>query len=295
MNSQRPIVLVGVDGSADSERAVAWATDYVHSTGGTLRLATAWDWPTFQDAPIALGDYDPARSARTQLRAVARRCGLPSDRVDLVVSKGAPARVLLEQAKEADLLVLGTRGLGGFARLVLGSVSAACVHHAPCPVAIVRGIDDRKAPAGIVVGIDASMQSLSALRWVMDYSEASGVPLTVVTVIQEPPTVPSRLPTATDAPTAAVVATSVRLWLEETVEKEQVLRPQRLTPEPRLLVLEGNPPSVMVDASAEATLVVVGDRGTGGFRRMLVGSVTTALAHHAESSVVVVHEPPDEE
>jgi nucleotide-binding universal stress UspA family protein len=128
----------------------------------------------------------------------------------------------------------------------------------------------------------------------MDYSEASGVPLTVVTVIQAPPSIPSQYAAPRDAPTAAVVATGVRLWLEETVEKEQVVRPQRLAPEPRLLVLEGNPPSVMVDCSAEATMVVVGDRGVGGFRRMLLGSVSTALTQHAECSVVVVHEPSGE-
>jgi nucleotide-binding universal stress UspA family protein len=293
MSTRRPIVVAGFDGSPASEQAVAWATGYARSTGGTLRLVTAWDWPTFQDAPIVYGDYDPARTARGQLRRVARHSGLPSDLVDLVVGKGGAAHVLLEQATDADLLVVGSRGMGGFSRMLLGSVSSAIVHHAPCPVAIIRSAADARA-ADVVVGVDDSRQSLQALRWAMDYAELTHAPLTVVTVIQS---VPPRTPVRYALPNRELaddVSAAVEVWLAELLEKEQVVRAQRLEPEPQLLVVEGDPSGELVRRTDGADLIVVGSRGMGGFRRLMLGSVGSALAHHADCSVVVVREPHDD-
>ncbi len=295
MATHRPIVLVGFDGSPEADQAIAWATRYAKATGGTLRLVTAWDWPTFQDAPIVYGDFDPARSARTQLRRVARRCGLPSDLVDLVVSKGSPPHVLLEQAADADLVVVGSRGLGGFTRLLLGSVSSACVHHAPCPVAVIRPPADPATPGGVLVGVDDSPQSQDALRWAMDYAETAGAPLTVATVIQAaPPWIPIHY-ASPDRSYVDEVSAAVEVWLAEMVEKELVLRPQRLSPEPELVVLEGDAAGELVRRTKESDLVVVGNRGTGGFHRLLLGSVSSALAQHAACSVVVVRQPADDD
>lgn len=138
MKPPEPVVVVGVDGSSNAEDAVDWAAAYARITGGSLRLVSAWEWPTFEGAPIVLGDYDPRKAAADVLRHAAARVGLPADRVATAVVRGSPTRVLLDTARDADLLVVGSRGRGGFTGLVLGSVSSYCAHHASCAVVVVR-------------------------------------------------------------------------------------------------------------------------------------------------------------
>ena len=140
-----PVVVVGVDGSSSGEHAVDWAAAYATATGASVRLVSAWEWPTFEGAPIVLGDYDPRKAAGDVLRHAAARIGLPADRVATSVVRGSPAKVLLDAASDADLLVVGSRGLGGFSGLVLGSVGSYCAHHAPCPVVVVRRADSEPA------------------------------------------------------------------------------------------------------------------------------------------------------
>jgi nucleotide-binding universal stress UspA family protein len=288
MNERRPTVVAGYDGSVDSSTALAWATSYADRAGGTLRLVSAWDWPTYQGAPVVYGDYDPEHTVRDQLKAAAGRCGLPADRVDLVVSRGSPPRVLLHQAESADLLVVGSRGLGSFSRLLLGSVSSACVHHAHCPVVVVRETAEITPTARVVVGVDGSPMSLSALRWAMDYAGMVGCGLTAVSVLPPIPYGTARPQPPDDDDT------EVESWLVDLVEKEQVLRRRRLTPEPRIVVTEGSPSHMMVEFSEGARLVVVGGSSNTGLHRVLLGSVSSALTRHAESSVVVVHEHADD-
>jgi nucleotide-binding universal stress UspA family protein len=133
-----PVVVVGVDGSPGGEDALDWAAAYARATGGSLRLVSAWDWPTFEGAPIVLGDYDPRKAAADLLKHAATRVKFPPERIATSVLRGLPARALLDAAHDADLLVVGSRGLGGFSGLVLGSVGSYCAHHAPCPVVVVR-------------------------------------------------------------------------------------------------------------------------------------------------------------
>ena len=285
MNERRPTVVAGYDGSVDASTALAWAADYADRTGSRLRLVSAWDWPTYQGAPIVYGDYDPKRTVREQLHAAAERCGLPAERLELVVSRGGPARILLHHAESADLLVVGSRGLGGFSRLVLGSVSAACIHHAHCPVAVIRRTTELDPLAHVVIGVDGTPASLAALHWAMDYADVVGAPLTVLTVLQPVPYGTAQPQPPDDA------ESDVETWLTDLVEKEQMLRPQRLTPEPRIVVTEGTPSHVMVEFSEAARLVVVGGSANHGLHRVLLGSVSSALARHAESSVVVVRTP----
>lgn len=134
----RPLVVVGVDGSEESVAAVDWAATYARRMGGTLQIATAWRWPTSYGVPLAIPDFDPEADARTLAEKVAAGVDLPPDQIRTVVVHGTPAQVLLGQADEADLIVVGCRGLGGFSGALLGSVSAYLVHHAPCPVTVVR-------------------------------------------------------------------------------------------------------------------------------------------------------------
>lgn len=139
-NRQQKVV-VGVDGSEFGQEALRWAQHYVEAVGGQLTAVTAWHFPplTTAEGGVAPNTRDPQRAAEQQLADAleqAELAGAPD--IEQVVAHGHPAGVLIERSRDADLLVVGTRGHGGFAGMLLGSVSAHCVHHAHCPVVVVR-------------------------------------------------------------------------------------------------------------------------------------------------------------
>ena len=134
-------VVVGVDGSPGSVQALRWAARQAELTGAELQVVTAWEYPTFYSwAPANPGDTDLAHLwAGTQDDALGEVFG--PDRPDWVrtqVVEGPPARILVDASAAADLLVVGSRGHGGLADAVLGSVSTYCVHHGHGPVTICR-------------------------------------------------------------------------------------------------------------------------------------------------------------
>jgi len=134
----RPHILVGVDGSIESVKATAWAAEQARATGGTLELLIVWARPMSYGLPLVVGGYDPEHEAQAIVEKAAGGIDLPAPRLRTSVVNGAPAVALVERSKAVDLLVVGSRGHGGFAELLLGSVSDHCVHHASCPVVVVR-------------------------------------------------------------------------------------------------------------------------------------------------------------
>lgn len=142
--AQRPRIVVGVDGSPSADAALRWAIEQARLAGGEVEAVIAWHFP----APIAgigtapIGVYDPtafrdyAEKALTGAIGRAGPAGTVSVRPRVV--QGNAAHVLLTEARNASLLVVGSRGHGGFAGLLLGSVSQHCVHHARCPVVVIR-------------------------------------------------------------------------------------------------------------------------------------------------------------
>lgn len=137
MNSDRENVIVGIDGSDCSLKALAWADRYAQATGADLTLVTAWHWTTSYGVPLAYDGYDPAEDARKTVEATAADVQLPVERVHTVVEQGPAGNVLVD-ASNAALLVVGTRGHGPLVGAVLGSTSTFCIHHATCPVVVVR-------------------------------------------------------------------------------------------------------------------------------------------------------------
>jgi nucleotide-binding universal stress UspA family protein len=140
-----PMIVVGVDGSDSSIRALGWATGQAKLTGSALTVVTTWEFPpTFGWSPPYPSDFDPNRDARAALQKnVDTVLGPdPEVAVQLEVVEGHPAFVLTDKAAGAELLVVGSRGHGAFAGMLLGSVSEYCASHAPCPVVIVRDADD---------------------------------------------------------------------------------------------------------------------------------------------------------
>jgi nucleotide-binding universal stress UspA family protein len=134
----RPLIVVGVDGSPQSQKAVAWAVEQAKKTGGTVELMIAWARPVSYGLPLVVAGLDPEALARETVEKTATDIDLPADRVITNIVHGAAPTILVERSSQADLLVVGSRGHGGFAELLLGSVSAHAVHHAACPVVVVR-------------------------------------------------------------------------------------------------------------------------------------------------------------
>lgn len=139
MSERTGVIVVGVDGSDDSLRALTWAIEEATLRGASIRLVHGID--------IGLSAADPygggyvleqlQDAGRLALADAAERCAAAGVESEQMVEIGSPAYTLVEASKGAGMLVVGSRGHGGFAGLMLGSVSAACVHHAHCPVVVV--------------------------------------------------------------------------------------------------------------------------------------------------------------
>ncbi len=134
-----PRIVVGVDGSLSSKAALAWALDQARLTSSVLDAVIAWEYPAMSGYrfPVSVDWEDVAKRAITEAIAAVVGSSQPADLHRHVV-EGNAAQVLLNAAAGADLLVVGNRGYGGFVEALLGSTSQHCVHHATCPVVVVR-------------------------------------------------------------------------------------------------------------------------------------------------------------
>jgi nucleotide-binding universal stress UspA family protein len=141
-------IVVGVDGSSHSEKALGWGAHLAATFGAELVAVTAWDYPPAIGWATVPEDWHPDQDMAEVLRETLRKVfgeHLPAG-LRTVVREGGAAKVLLEESKSATVLVVGSRGHGGFAGLLLGSVSANVAEHATCPVLVVHGHQD--PPAG---------------------------------------------------------------------------------------------------------------------------------------------------
>ena len=286
-------ILVGTDGSGGSKTAVQWAAREAERRGILLRIVHAFDWEWHGARYTIGGEFlDAARqhadaviaAATDQARAVA-----PAIRIQADTLIGNPVPRLLEIAADADLLVVGNRGRGGFASLLLGSVSQRVALHAPCPVVVVRG--EREA-GPVAVGVDDS----PAAERVLDaaFTAAAERGCSVVGIRTYLPPTPLWL--ASD-----VSAVEVETPEQDSIERERLenqLVPWRgKFPEVPVetVVSHDSAAAVLVGVSKGAQLVVVGSRGHGALAGAFLGSTGMQLLHHADCPVLIVRPPVQEE
>jgi nucleotide-binding universal stress UspA family protein len=142
--SQRPTVVVGVDGSEESVAALRWAAEYSASTGAAVSALMAWHFPTAAavppvgTAPTSVRNEVEEHIKATLSEAIGKAQAGAGGSIDAVIRYGHPAQVLIEESRSADLLVVGRKGRGGFVGMLLGSVSQHCVNAAECPVVVIR-------------------------------------------------------------------------------------------------------------------------------------------------------------
>ncbi len=137
-------IVVGVDGSAGSRDALRWAFAEAKLRGASLEVVIVWQYPITASLPTfgaMITPQDFATDARTELLAIIAAEGVSAEApipVSTLVAEGNAARALLDASEDADLLVVGSRGHGGFTGVLVGSVSQQCVNHAKCPVVVVH-------------------------------------------------------------------------------------------------------------------------------------------------------------
>ncbi|MFC8848527.1 MULTISPECIES: universal stress protein [unclassified Micromonospora] len=283
MDTDRTPVVVGTDGSAEADRAVRQAAREASWRGLPLRVVHAFIWPLFNVPldPPKLGP--PGGGLRNQANRIVKRAvdlaraQAPGIEVTGAVVDGAAQAVMVGEVRAAEMLVLGSRGLGGFSGLLLGSVAMEVTPHATCPVLVVRGEPVLRGP--VVVGVDGSPHGGAALAFAL--AEAGWRQVAVRAVHAYGP-VDGHGGDEPDRAESRLLAESVTRCYDRhpDVPVEQ-------------LTLPGQPAPILLDAARDAQLVVVGARGRGGFAGLLLGSVSHSLLHHAPCPVAVVRQPMD--
>jgi nucleotide-binding universal stress UspA family protein len=167
---QRPLIVVGVDGSESSRLALRWAARIARAEDARIDVLGAWEWPSTYSWTALPGEYSPKEDTEKVLTEVVDEVFQEERPADLRIGvlEGDPARLLIELSKQALLVVVGSRGHGGFAGLLLGSVSAKVAELAKCPVLIAHGADPTAAEALAGRGQSRGGDRHGGAGWVSD-------------------------------------------------------------------------------------------------------------------------------
>jgi nucleotide-binding universal stress UspA family protein len=273
-------IVVGVSESTAGAAALDWALEQAACRQVPLVALRAWDIPAYgpyysvgsalrsTSPDFELTELQIARDALAQ--AVQRVPAAAQVDARAIATRGRPPEVLVAAAEQAELLVLGTRGVGALSRVVhLGSVTSSVLHHAHGPVAVVPDPAPQApgSPPRVVVGVDGSKASLRALAWAVAHARVAGATLVPLSV--------------GDADEERELA-SLRAAAEAAGSGED--RPVAVEP----TVRRGNVSQELLAAAAEADLLVIGSRGRGGVASLLLGSTSSQVAGHSTRPVVVV-------
>ncbi|MFF5210102.1 universal stress protein [Streptosporangium sp. NPDC000396] len=277
-------VVVGVDGSPASKAAVGWAAEDAARRGCALRVVHACE-PWAYDIPLQTppGFRDSvSEHCQGVLEAAAdlARERAPGVEVSTLLETGKAAAVLRREAEDAEQVVVGSRGLGGFTGLLLGSVSLALAGHVAAPVVVVRGPQER-THGEIVVGFDGSAHSAVVLEYAFEEATRRQARLHAIHTWQTPVV----------GPYAYLPSLEEEIFASERRMTTEALAPWR-EKYPKVDVREtvvcGHPVAVIREAAESADLAVVGSHGLGAIGSAVLGSVSHGVLHHAHCPVAVV-------
>jgi nucleotide-binding universal stress UspA family protein len=279
--------VVGADGSDSALEAVRWAAVEARRRDTDLRVVTAFGWAPDPHHTGRTERYRRELLERVRRHVLADATAVAERAVDgLSVSAelevGPPVGVLHASSCDAQLLVLGSRGLGDLRGLLVGSVGVALAAGAACPVVVVRGEDRHaRSPEPVVVGVDGTPTSEAAIAFAFAAAAARRVPLSAVHTFGDlllDPRAGALINWEALAEDArALLADRLRPWTEKLPDVEV-----------RQVVVRGPAARVLVETSQEAQLVVVGSRGRGNLAGLVLGSAGHAVLHRSHCPVAVV-------
>ncbi len=272
---QKPVI-VGFDGSEDSRRAVQWAARHAVAAGLSLVVAHCWVWPLFTQnlGPVTYVEDSGLQREAEKTAAEGLELALQTEPdVDASVRlvAGFPSEMLTRLSTEASLVVTGTRGLGGFAGLLVGSVSLHLAASASCPIAVIR--DEHAGQGDVLVGVDGSPESERAVLTAVELARTLQTSLRVLHVRAYGRNVPARLDEPSEDP---IIQQALGLLppdsdLGVTVES----------------LSDPSVPGVIVHHARGSACVVLGAKGRNTIGARL-GSAVHAVLHHAKGNVIVV-------
>ncbi|EPH46475.1 universal stress protein [Streptomyces aurantiacus] len=292
-------VVAGFDGSPESQAAAEWAAREAGLLGAELKLVSVWQPVPLAYAPFLGGEAQQHEMVRVPREAAeGLRLRHPGVSVSVEQLSGRPSEVLAAAADDADLLVLGSRGLSGLSGFLVGSVGQAVVAHARHPVVLVRAGEQAadehaKDPSGVpsaatpyrpvILGLDAVSPDASVIEFAFEAAARRDTALRVLHSWPLPPYFAYGLPEDPELNAqlaeddAEILAEALRSWRQKfpSVEVREESRP-------------GKPADHVVDASRDASLVIVGRRIRTSPVGARVGPVTHAVLHHAAAPVAVV-------
>lgn len=280
------LVVVGVDGSESALDAVRWAADEARRRRAALRIVHAYEIPV--GYPRGYIDEHALRGAlaaqsRSWLAQAwqAAEDVVPGLAAEVVEVRAGAVPMLVKESVGADLLVLGTRGLGGFTGLLVGSTAVEVAARAYCPVVVVRGV----ARGSVVVGVDGAPAGEGAIAFAFAQASACGANLVAVHTWTD-----LVVETAFAGGAAALDFAPLAQQAEELLA-ERLAGWQEKYPDVAVSrhVSRERAVKALLRHAERAQLVVVGNRGRGGFRGLLLGSTSRHLLQHAPCPVAVIH------
>ena len=303
-------IVVGVDGSDQSICALVWAAREARRRRTPLHVVTAYTIPIFaassMDAGYTTFDDEVVREgARKVLEAAAEKAASYGIEVVPRLETGDASAVLLELSEEAELMVVGSRGRGGFVGRLLGSVSSALPAHAKCPTVVVplrtagrlsdSGIaappgtsETRDVQQTVLVGVDGSEQGRAASLAAAEEARRMNLPLHILCALAPLSGSLAWVPAPVDVEAMyADINASLdagRRWLKSHFPDVEM----------SVELVEAVPSEELIRRSGAVELLVMGTRGRGGFAGMLLGSTSQNVLHHARGPVLIVpdrHDP----
>ncbi len=274
--------IVGHDGSAGAELAIRWALTQGRGRPATIELVHVC--PTASSLiPSSTGSIadDAPSPIRADLDALVARFESAGITAHTKVVAGVASQRLLEASADAALLVVGTRGRGGFNRLLLGSVSHQCAAYTHTPIVVVPSAALADAPVGkVVVGVDGSERSLAALRWALAFAPQDASFEVVGAWIE------SRMGSIAMMQDLSSEGLYTRRAFHDLLDALDPALVGGRDVERRFV--HEHPKPALVDASTGADLLVVGQRGHSGLSAVILGSVATHVLHHSHAPVAVI-------
>lgn len=285
-------ILLASDGSPDAVQAAEWVAASGLPKGASILVLSVVTSAVARVLPTAVAEglWNDARTAAEQTRAV---LGVNGTAVEVRIQEGDARDEIMRVADEweADLVVVGSRGLGRAEGFVLGTVSLAVVRHCSCPVLVVKG--RTRTLRSAIVALDGSEHALAAVRFFARWPRPAGLTTHLVGVVETPP-FPRTAPAMIRAQLQAAVAVAEgerRDALERAFEAARPLLVAGLTSE---TLLSGDPARELLRIAEKdaADLIVLGARGLGAVQRLVLGSVSEAVLRDAQCAVLIAARPP---